>query len=103
VSGPFEIVVSALAAEQIRAADVWWLANRPKAPGAIREDLDRASSLIAVQPDLGARARNASLPDVRRVHLARIRYDLYYRVVKTRAQLEILAFWHASRGNLPPI
>jgi hypothetical protein len=103
VSGPLEIVVSALAAEQIRAAEAWWLVNRPKAPNAIREDLDRASSLIAIQPDLGARARNASLAGVRRLHLARIRYDLYYRIVETHTRLEILAFWHASRGSLPPI
>lgn len=103
MSGSLEIVVSALGAEQIRAAEAWWLVNRPKAPHAIREDLDRASSLLAIQPDLGARARNASLADVRRLHLTRIRYDLYYRVVETHKRLEILAFWHSSRGSRPPI
>ena len=103
MSGPLEIVVSALAADQIRAADAWWRVNRPKAPNAIREDLARASSLIAIQPDLGARARNASLVGVRRLHLARIRYDLYYLVEETRTQLEILALWHSSRASLPPI
>ncbi len=102
MSEPLEIVVSALAAEQIRAAAEWWHLNRPRAPNAIREDLDRVSSLVAIQPDLGARARNVALPDVRRVHLARIRYDLYYRIVEPR-RLEILAFWHSSRGSLPPI
>jgi hypothetical protein len=60
VSGALEIVVSALAAAQIRTASEWWRLNRPKAPDAIREDLERASSLIAIQPDLGARARNAA-------------------------------------------
>jgi hypothetical protein len=38
VSEPREIVVSALAAEQIRAAEEWWRINRPKAPQAIREE-----------------------------------------------------------------
>ena len=103
MSEPLEIVVSALAAEQIRTAAEWWRLNRPKAPGAIREDLDRASLLIAIQPDLGARARNVVLPSVRRLHLARIRYDLYYRAVEAHRQLEILAFWHSSRGSLPLI
>jgi hypothetical protein len=103
VSDALEIVVSALAAEQIRTAAEWWRLNRPKAPDAIREDLERASSLIAIQPDLGARARHVVLPGVRRLHLARVRYDLYYRVVEARKQLEILAFWHSSRGSLPPI
>ena len=80
MSEPLEVVVSAVAAEQIRVAVEWWRLNRPKAPHAIREDLDRAASLIAIQPDLGARARNVTLTGVRRLHLVRIRYDLYYRV-----------------------
>jgi hypothetical protein len=66
-----------------------WLRNGgvstgPKPPNAIREDLDRASSLIAIQPEIGTRARNVKLSGVRRVHLTRIRYDLYYRVVEER-------------------
>lgn len=103
MSEPLEIVVSAQAAEQIRAAAEWWRRNRPKAPNAIGEDLDRASSLIAVQPELGARARNVALPGVRRLHITRIRYDLYYRVVEVPKQLEILALWHSSLGSQPPI
>ncbi|PYR58844.1 MAG: type II toxin-antitoxin system RelE/ParE family toxin [Acidobacteria bacterium] len=103
VSEPLEIAVSAVAAGQIRAAEEWWRVNRPRAPNAIREDLDRASSLIAVQPEVGARARNVALPGVRRLHLARIRYHLYYRLVETPRQIEILGFWHASRGSSPPI
>ena len=103
MSEPLEIVVGLLAAGQIRAAEDWWRINRPKAPNAIREDLDRASSLIGVHPEVGARARNVALSGVRRLHLARIRYDLYYRVVEVPRQLEILAFWHASRGSSPPI
>ncbi len=57
MSEPLEIVVSALAAEQIRAAAEWWSVNRPKAPNALAEDLDRASSLISIQPEVGARAQ----------------------------------------------
>lgn len=103
MSEPLHVEVSTLAAAQIRAAEAWWRLNRPKTPNAIREDLERASSLIAVQPQVGARARNVALPGVRRLHLARIRYDLYYRQVDAPKRLEILAFWHASRGRIPPI
>jgi len=103
VSEPLPVGVSALAAAQIRAAEVWWRRHRPKAPNAIREDLERASSLIAAQPQVGARARNVALPGVRRLHLARIRYYLYYRDVEDARRVEILAFWHTSRGTNPPI
>jgi hypothetical protein len=57
VSEPLPIEVSALAAGQVRAAETWWKHNWPKAPGAIRSELERASSLIALQPGIGTRAR----------------------------------------------
>lgn len=103
MSRALHVDASDLAKAQILAAEEWWRINRAKAPNAIREDLEHASLLIAVQPEIGARARNISLPGVRRLRLARIRYDLYYRVVEDSDQLEILAFWHASRGSGPPL
>jgi YHS domain-containing protein len=54
VSRPLHIEVSDLAKTQIRAAEEWWRLNRPKAPNAIREELERASSLISVQPKAAA-------------------------------------------------
>ena len=73
--------LSELAREQVREADTWWRGHRSKAPNAIREELERASELIAFQPGIGTRARNFRLPGVRRFHLERIHYDIYYRVV----------------------
>ena len=103
MSDPLHIEISGLAAAQVRAAETWWQLNRPKAPGAIRAELARASSLIAFQPHIGTRARNIALPGVRRLRLGRIRYDLYYRLVETPRRLEILALWHTSRESRPPI
>jgi plasmid stabilization system protein ParE len=76
--------------------------NRPKAPNAIREELERAASLIALQPDVGTRATNVTLPGVRRLRLDRVRYYVYYHVADLE-RVEILAFWHESRGSKPPI
>ena len=101
MSPPHPIDVSDLARTQILAAESWWRLNRPQAPNAIREELERALFLLAVQPHIGARARNISLPGVRRLHLARVRYYIYYRLVDDPERVEILAFWHTSRGNLP--
>ena len=103
MSRPLDVEVSDLARVQIVAAERWWRVNRPGAPNAIREELERASSLISVQPGIGARARNLPLAGVRRVHLARVRYDLYYRVAGDPRQVEILSFWHAHRGGRPPL
>ena len=103
MSEPLHVEVSALASGQIREAEAWWRVNRTKAPNAIREELERASGLVAAQPHIGTRARNLALVGVRRLHLARIRYDIYYRVTGSAQQLEILAFWHTSRRSTPPI
>jgi plasmid stabilization system protein ParE len=103
VNESLPVAISAVAAGQIRAAEAWWSVHRTKAPHAIREELERAAALLAIQPELGAGARNMALRGVRRLHLARIRYDLYYRVVEEPPGLEILAFWHASRGSRPPV
>lgn len=84
---------------EIAEASKWWRKNRPYAPDAIRDELQRAFALISLQPNVGARAINASLKGVRRVHLARISYHLYYRV--TSSAVEVLAFWHTKRGSGP--
>ena len=53
-----DIHVADLAKAQIRVAENWWRLNRTKAPNAIREELERAASVISVQPEAGARALN---------------------------------------------
>jgi len=82
-------------------ADAWWKVNRPEARGAVPEELRRAFRLIALQPEIGAHALNARLAGVRRVHLSRIHYFLYYRLRSDQKAIEVLALWHTSRGRGP--
>src|SRR6266702_4454128 len=86
---------------QIAAAVSWWAENRPAASGAVREDLDRILGLLSVQPGIGTRARQGKLSGVRRITLSRIRYYVYYRVAGDA--LQVLAFWHTSRGRGPSL
>lgn len=97
---PVRIVSSA--ARAITEAAEWWTANRTKAPEAFVEDFERALQLIASHPGIGARARNVNLKGVRRVHLARVHYHLYYRVT-SEPVIEVLALWHTSRGTSPEL
>jgi len=99
VTSPLQIKVSRHAQAQIEEAAAWWVENRPLAPGAVRQDLDRILGLLSVEPGIGARARRATLEGVRRVTLSRIRYYMYYRV--SGNALEVLAFWHTSRREPP--
>ena len=98
---PLRIEITDKAQTQISVASAWWAENRPAAPDAIREELDRILGLLCVQPEIGTSARRATLSGVRRVTLVRIRYHLYYRV--TGDALQVVAFWHTSRGSGPPI
>jgi plasmid stabilization system protein ParE len=101
VNPALRIEITDNAQSQISAAAAWWAEHRPAAPGAIREELDRVLDLLRVQPDIGILTRRATLSDVRRVTLSRIRYYVYYRVVGDALQL--LGFWHTSRGSGPPM
>jgi plasmid stabilization system protein ParE len=101
VNAPLRIEITDDAQTQIAAASAWWGENRPTAPGAIVEDLDRILRLLCVQPAMGTRARRATLSGVRRVTLSRIRYYVYYRVADDA--LQVLALWHTSRGLGPSL
>jgi plasmid stabilization system protein ParE len=103
VSRHLHIEVSDLADGQIREADSWWRENRLKAPNAIREELERIGAIIASRPHLGTRAINVRLTGVRRIHIERIHYDVYYRVTGSPEYVEIVAFWGSRRGTGPPI
>ena len=98
---PLRIEITDKAQMQIAVASAWWAENRPAAPDAIREELDRILGLLCVQPEIGTRARRAALSGVRRVTLSRIRYYMYYRVADDA--LQVLALWHTSRGLGPSL
>lgn len=95
------VKVTRRASREIREVSKWWKANREKAPNAVKEELQRAFDLLARQPLIGSPALNERLPGVRRLHLSRIRYYLYYRLRDDETKIEILALWHTSRGFGP--
>src|SRR5689334_14870113 len=97
------IEFTALASRHVREAEAWWRLNRTAAPNAIREELERILPIIAIQPRIGARATNVRLSGVRRIHLRRIRYHLYFHVTGEPEFIEVVALWHSSRGSNPPI
>ena len=96
-----ELHVSRRAAAEIERIVKWWAENRPAAPGAVRKDLKAALDILLERPDIGSKVEEASSPDVRRFHVDRIRYWVYYRVRGKR--LEVVSVWHSSRGSGPAI
>ena len=94
---PLAIAVTLRATRQIEEALAWWRENRGAAPRLLDEELRGVLAVVAAAPTLGALARDARLPGVRRILLRRTRYHVYYRVEATSGRLEILALWHARR------
>ena len=103
MSDPLLVDVTALAALHIRQAETWWRDHRSAAPNAVRHELERAFTLISAQPRIGSRATSVKLPGVRRIYLPTIKYFLYYHVVGSPEYVEVVALWHKSRGEGPPI
>ena len=96
-----ELRISRRAAREIERIVQWWSLNRPAAPDAVGEDLEAALDVLFDQPETGSLVPEASSVGVRRFHLDRIRYWVYYRVRMNR--LEILSLWHSSRGSGPAV
>jgi plasmid stabilization system protein ParE len=86
---------------QIREARAWWAANRSDAPLAIERELEQTLRRLSEFPLAGAPFPRSRIEGIRRSYLRHVHYHLYYRV--TSDAVEILAFWHASRGTPPPI
>lgn len=101
MSDALRIRISPQALAQIEEAADWWAKNRPAAPGAIRQDLAEILAILVLQPGVGMSTRRGRIKGLRRVTFERVRYYLYYRVAD--GALEVLAFWHTSRGRLPRI
>lgn len=96
------IRVSQAAAVQIDQANDWWLANRPMAPHTLVEELERGFDLLRTLPGAGQRVAHPRHPKLRRLHLGRVRYFLYYLEADDE-NLDVLALWHSSRGSEPPV
>ena len=96
-----QVRITQRAVAQIEAAERWWSVNRLKAPDAFLDDLQAALQLLAIQPGIGTRIANTRLAGVRRLHLGRVRYFIFYRVKGN--ELMVLALWHASRRSVPPL
>jgi plasmid stabilization system protein ParE len=77
---------------------VWWRTHRPAARQLLRAELAAACELLAANPSLG-RLDERRGGEIRRIVLPSVRYVLYYRVDEISREVQILAFWHASRAE----
>jgi len=96
---PLAVVFQRRATRDAEEIDAWWRKNRPTAKSLFADELNRVLAAVSLMPSLGAPARSERVRDVRRVVLRKTRYFVYYRV--RGGALEVLAIWHAARGEDP--
>ncbi len=80
----------------------WWRANRRAAPELFKLELREAVTRLVELP-LAVPTTNVDRPGVRRLVMSRTRYHLYFVINQAERRVLILAVWHTSRGNLPPL
>jgi plasmid stabilization system protein ParE len=97
----YRLEISDVARRQTAELNIWWRMHRSAARTAVRDELARVFRLILAQPEIGPRALDVELRDVRRIHLSRIAYSLYYRILDADNVIEVLAVWSDSRGTGP--
>ena len=95
------VELTAQATQQLAQAREWWRAHRDKAPNAVDDDVSALFVILEERPEIVGRQLEQE-PSVRRVHLRRIRYYAYFRIVDEGERVQIVALWHASRHGEPP-
>jgi len=96
-----QVKIFVRAKHQILKAAKWWDDNRPAAPDAISIDFNIAIKRLAEHPDMGEKYAGSRTDGVRRYFLNRVGYFIYYKA--EARTLQVLAFWHAKRGQQPKL
>jgi len=99
----FRVVLSPEAERQVAAIEEWWRANRAAAPELFLRELSAAIRHLGRAPFSGRRYEAAGSGNVRRVPMSRTRYHVYYRPDELSESVKVLAVWHMSRGEGPPL
>ena len=95
--GEGPVRLTATARRQVRDAWAWWVLNRPAASGLFARELRFALELLRQNPRIGAPYEGG----VRRVVMAKTRYEIFYEYDPTTAVLAVLGLWSSRRHTKP--
>ena len=92
---------TSLADLQILELDLWWRANRDKAPNLFEEELAIAFETISKAPGVGKPYASPDVSGVRRILMRATRHHVYYVVQDD--QVLVLAVWGAVKKLGPDL
>lgn len=100
---PLAVEFTALAVQHIREAEQWWRLNRPAAPNAIREEVQRLLQSLQYNRVLVHVLQTSRSQAFGAFSFHASGTTLYFHVTGLPEFVEVVAFWHSSRGSGPPI
>jgi plasmid stabilization system protein ParE len=96
----FRVVVDPPAQRQFATIAEWCRDNGVNI-SRLETAVERTLTLLAHHPGIGTAVQEA--PDVFRLRLKRTKFQMFFRVNELRREVHIVAFWHTSRGEGPPL
>jgi hypothetical protein len=96
-----KLVFTPEADEQAEESDLWWRANRPKAPGLFASELAAAKAFIVNTPKLGKVYAVLDCQQMRRVLLHKTGHHVYYTIEPD--VITVHSVWGAPRGRGPKL
>lgn len=96
----FRVVVDPPAQRQF-ATIAEWCRDNGVSISRLEKAVEQALTLLAHHPGMGTSVQEP--PDVFRLRLKRTKYQMFFRVNEGRREVHIVAFWHTSRGEGPPL
>jgi plasmid stabilization system protein ParE len=91
------------ASAQVDETARWWRQNRSAAPDLFERELGALIAMLANTPEVGRPYDHPRVRGVRRMHLGRSRYHVYYLHDRGAERVVVIAVWSAARGKGPPL
>jgi len=95
-----QVLLSAMAEQDILEEDVWWRANRDE-QDSFQDEVEAALLLLATAPRSGVRVRREGAGEVRRLTLRKTKRLVFYLVDEAAQTVHVLRVWGAPRRARP--
>jgi hypothetical protein len=98
----YRVGVAERAEREVTEAAAWWAEHRSDSPAALAEAVADGLERIAAAPYAHALARGAGRRQLRRHHLRRVDYFLYFRIDEASRTVEIVLLARAPASAAVP-
>ena len=96
----FRVVTTAQARRHLEEKGLWASENEASVSRLVKA-IERALNLLAYHPGIGTAV--PAEPGLFRLRLKGTKYQMFFRINAPRCAVYVVALWHTSRGDRPPL